>query len=109
MVLGSQVESRDAATTGVVAIDHYVTCGDFRDAHELLLVFTSKLHKLLICISANMFFMMGVADFFAPLIFPHADRTSASAQRAPAHRRARQRAQALLFCHPQAHDFLQHV
>ena len=47
MVLGSRVESREAATTDVVAIDHYVTCGGFRDAYELLLVFTSKLHKLL--------------------------------------------------------------
>ena len=96
MVLGSQVEPRDAATTGVIAIDYYVTCGDFRDAHELLLVFISKLHKLLCCISANMFFMMGVADFSAPPIFPHADRARACAQHAPAHRRARQCAQALL-------------
>ena len=109
VALGSQVESREAATTDVVAIDQYVTCGGFRDAYELLLVFTSKLHKLLSCISANIFFMMGVADFFAPLIFPHADRAHASAQRAPAHRRARQRAQALLFHHGQAHVFLQHV
>ena len=108
-VLGSQVDSREAATTDVIAIDQYVTCGGFRDTYELLLVFTSKLHRLLSCISANIFFMMDVADFFAPLIFPHADRAHASAQRAPAHRRARQRAQALLFYHAQAHVFLQHV
>ena len=80
----------------MVAIDYYVTCGGFRDAHELLLVFTSKLHKLLGCISANMFFMMGVADFSAPSIFLHADRARACAQHAPAHRSARQCAQALL-------------
>ena len=33
MALGSQVESREAATTDVVAIDHYVTCSGFRDAY----------------------------------------------------------------------------
>ena len=93
---GSQVDSREAATTDVVAIDQYVTCGGFRDAYELLLVFTSKLHNKLTSISANMFFMMGVADFSAPPIFLHADRARACAQHAPAHRSARQCAQALL-------------
>ena len=91
LVLGSQVESRDAATTDVAAIDHCITYDDFCDAHELLLVFTSTVHKLLCSSSANIFFMMGVSvcvwlslsDFLAPLISPHADRARASAQRAP--------------------------
>ena len=109
MVLGSQVESREAATTDVVAIDQYVTCGGFRDAYELLLVFTSKLHKLQISMSAHMIIMMGVLAFLAPPLFPHADRAHACAQHAPAHRRARQHAQAPLFHHAQAHDFLQDV
>ena len=35
------------------------------------MVFISKLHKLLSsCISANTFFMMGVAGFLASLTFP---------------------------------------
>ena len=38
LVLGSQVESRDAATTDVAAIDHCITYDDFCDAHELLFV-----------------------------------------------------------------------
>ena len=65
----------------------------------------NKLHNM----SAHMFFKMGVADFFAPPIFPHANHARACAQRAPAHWRARQRTQALLFHHAQAHVFLQHV
>ena len=86
--LRSQVESRDAATTDVAAIDHCITYDDFCDAHELLLVFTSKLklHMLLSC-SANTFFMMGVcgrlsrtADFPAevslPQSQPHSQLTS---------------------------------
>ena len=83
LVLGSQVESRDAATTDVAAIDHFITYDDFCDAHELLLVFTSKLKlHMLLSNSANTFFMMGVAGFLAPLTFPHADRARACAQRA---------------------------
>ena len=46
-----------------------------------------------------MFFMMGVLGIFAPPLFSHVDRARACAQPAPAHRRARQRAQVQLFHH----------
>ena len=52
---------------------------------------------------------MGVAVLCAPLIFPPALRAHASAQSAPAHRRARQRAQVLLSLHAHAHVLLLHV
>ena len=95
--------SREAAHSPVIVKNYPNARADFCDAHELLLMFTSKLHKLLSCINANIFFMMGVADLFAPLLSPHADHARASTQHAPAHRYARQHAQALLFQHLPAH------